>query len=358
MSNSSNNTDLKVGIVDDSPLIRALISEAIKNTPGMQVVGEAEDPIYAREMIKESNPDVITLDIEMPRMNGIEFLEKLMKLRPMPVIMVSTLTQKGADITLQALEFGAMDYIAKPTNQNDSSELLETFNVDLIQKLKQVKKANLSTISRLSPQVETQENTPTSGTNALYDLIAIASSTGGIERLRYLFSHIKLNLPPMVVVQHINQRYVPNLVKRTKNIVPDHINVKLAEEGEFLSDNTIYFADNVQHLTLKKLSGKYQFTMLDKPPRNGFIASADYLFYSLSKIRETQILGLVLSGMGTDGAEGLLALKQSGATTLGEDESSCLIYGMSQAAANLGALTQETSIQSILKIINKEKKVR
>ena len=360
MSNSSNDRDLKVGIVDDSPLIRALISEAVKNTAGMCVVGEAEDPILARDMIKETNPDVITLDVEMPRMNGIEFLEKLMRLRPMPVIMVSTLTQKGADITLQALELGAMDYIAKPTNQNDTSKLLNTFNTELVQKLKQVKTANQSTSSRMAQpdKASSSSSTTVSRANNDYDLIAIASSTGGIERLRYLFSHLEVNLPPIVVVQHINERYISSLVERTQKIIPNHMDVKAAGDHEFLKENTIYFADNEHHLALKKISGKYQAHALDRPARNGFIASADYLFQSIAHVRDPKPLGLVLSGMGNDGAEGMLALKQAGGTCVGENQESCLVYGMSQAAAKMGALTQEESIQSILKILNAQKKVR
>jgi len=362
MSNSSSSqtnriTGMKVGIVDDSPLVRALIRDAVTKAPGMTVVGEAEDPYRAREMIKEQEPDVITLDIEMPRMNGMEFLEKIMRLRPMPVIMVSTLTQNGADITVKALEMGALDYVAKPLDQNNAEQLLAVFKRDLIQKLRQVNVANLANVgvqNRLRPAAEPQKQSVTK-TNRNYDFIGIASSTGGVERLRFLISNLQVNIAPIAIVQHINNRYIPNLVSRVQQIAPPHITVKTVEDKEALKANTIYFADNVKHFTVKKGQDSYRAELIDDPPRNGFVASADYLFNAMAQIPDQRMLGLVLSGMGNDGAEGLRSLKESGARTVGENRDSCLVYGMSQAAANLGALTKETTIQGILAVLNNDK---
>lgn len=354
--NSSSTSELKVGIVDDSPLIRQLLHEVISKAPNMRVVGEAEDPIVAREMIKRENPDVITLDIEMPRMNGIEFLEKLMRLRPMPVVMVSTLTQKGADVTLQALEMGALDYIAKPENQNSAQSVLEVFERDLVPKLQQASAANLNVCSTLSNAAEQNNELPTR--QSPYEIIGIASSTGGVERLRYLIANMRINIPPIVIVQHINERYVPSMIERNQKIAPPHIVVKAAEDRELLKPNTIYFADNTKHVTVKQLGSKMQACLIDAPPLNGFVASADYLFNSMATMQTQKMAGLILSGMGHDGAEGLLKLKQSGAQTIGENKASCLVYGMSHAAGKLGAIGQEMSIQNIQKFINYEKGAR
>lgn len=354
---SSNTQPLKVGIVDDSALIRQILREVITDAPNMEVVGEAEDPYEAREMIKRSDPDVITLDIEMPKMNGIEFLEKIMRLRPMPVIMVSTLTQKGAAVTVRALEIGAMDYVAKPENQNDAQSVLSVMRDELIPKLGNVRSANFATPNILSASDKSGVIEAPQKTNRNYDVIAIASSTGGVERLRYLISNINVNIPPVVIVQHINNRYVSNLIERNQDIAPDHIKVQAAENQRILKHNTIYFADNTQHVTLRQAKNKFQVILVDEPPCNGFVASADYLFDSMAKFEDAKILGLVLSGMGNDGAKGLLNIRKAGAETIGENKSSCLVYGMSNAAMSLGAVQKEESIQDILKIINNEKRV-
>lgn len=353
MSSSSNTlSPIKVGIVDDSPLIRQLISAAIEESPEFQVVGSAADPFEAREMIKRTNPDVITLDIEMPRMNGIEFLDKIMKLRPMPVIMVSTLTHKGADITLQALEMGALDYVPKPETSSGKDNILNTFRTVLIPKLKAVRSSNTAAMGHIQSHKPANINAPTK-TNHNYDIIGIASSTGGIERLRYLISNISVNLPPVVIIQHINKLYVPRMIERMQEIAPPHINIKLTRHNDKLQPNTIYFPDNITHLTVKKAGSSYRAHLIDKPPLNGFIASADYLFNSLAEeSKNDKVLGLIISGMGNDGAEGLLKLKNAGGNTVGENEASCLVYGMPKAAAAIGALNAEKTIQNISKLMN------
>lgn len=351
MSNFSSNKELTIGIVDDSPLIRKMIETVVDEADGMRVVGSAADPFEGREMIKKENPDVITLDVEMPRMNGIEFLDKIMKLRPMPVIMVSTLTQKGADITLQALEMGAVDYVAKPEKGSVGGDILSVFRNSLIPKLNAIKSSNFNSLTRL-PSSNAIKSTTIKGENNKYDLIGIASSTGGVERLRYLISQIRTGLPPILIVQHINKMYVPSMVDRMKSITPPHITVKVAENMEIIKRNTIYFADNKQHLSVKWKGDHPCIHLIDEPPLNGFIASADYLFNSMARIPSKPFLGIILSGMGNDGAKGLLSLKGQGAVTVGEDQNSCLVYGMSKAASGLGALRKETGIQNIAAILN------
>lgn len=345
----SNSSDLMVGIVDDSPLICQLIEKVVTETPGMRVAGIAHDPYEARQMIKEVNPDVITLDIEMPKMNGLEFLEKIMRLRPMPVIMVSTLTERGADVTIQALETGALDYVSKPTNCT-AQDIIESFKTELVPKLEAVKTANVASLSSLKTN---NLHEAVSSDQSIYDLIGIASSTGGVERLRYLISNIRINMPPMLIVQHINKIYVPGMIERMQEIAPEHIEIKIPTSSELLEGNTIYFANNIQHLEVKANGPKLRAKLHDEPPLNGFKASADYLFSSLAVVPDKKCLGVIISGMGNDGAKGLKTLHESGGMTLGESKESCLVYGMSRAAKEIGALDKEVSIQSISAFMNK-----
>ncbi len=351
----SSYSDLKVGIVDDSPLIRKIIKTVIENTPGMCVAGVAADPLEAREMIKSVDPDVITLDIEMPKMNGIEFLEKIMKLRPMPVIMVSTLTQKGADATLTALEMGAVDYVGKPAITQANDDIVSFFTAELVPKLRSVKYTNFSNnVARFQVNKTSAEvNVSNDGVINAYDIITLASSTGGIERLRYLLSNLTVNIPPLLIVQHINQMYVENMVERMQQISPAHIFVKTANHGEKLKENTIYFADNNAHLEVRMKGDSLYAFLQDSDPLNGFKASADYLFKSVASINGLNNLGVILSGLGHDGAQGMLSLKNSGADTIGESEDSCLVYGMSRAAFEAGGIGRELSIEAISGLLSR-----
>jgi len=347
MSNSSKKT-LRVGIVDDSILIRQMLNSVISVTPGMEVVGMAADAHEARSMIKQVDPDVITLDVEMPHMNGIEFLEKIMTLRPMPVIMVSTLTQKGADTTLKALELGALDYVAKPSKIAKSEDLMQVFEKDLIPKLNM---ARFSNIQHKSIPV-TAQGISSAAKASPYDLIGIASSTGGIERLRYIFANITINVPPVVIVQHINAKYVESMINRFRTIVPSFLKVEVAQHGQKLQKNTIYFAGNEHHLRLQKQGADIVAVLSDEPHLNGFKASADYLFESMAEITGLHQAGFILSGMGHDGANGLLLMHEKGINTIGESEESCLIYGMPKMAMDMGAISKELSVQNIVKYIN------
>jgi two-component system chemotaxis response regulator CheB len=350
---------LRIGVVDDSLFIRQIIRQVINDTKGMMVVGEAGDPYEARQMIKDANPDVITLDIEMPRMNGLDFLDKIMRLRPMPVVMVSTLTKKGAEATLKALEVGAVDYVPKPEMGELSGNILENFKESLISKLKMaqhvdVSKANRSFNNNL--QNQHQLNDKKSHLKKI-DLIAVASSTGGIERLRYLVSNLRGDVPPILVVQHINALFVESMAVRMQSIAPEHIKIKVAKDVMFLEKNTIYLADNKKHLTVVDKAGRLCVRLLDAPPLNGFIASADYLFESLVKIKNGaksvfNPQSFILSGMGCDGAKGALALKKAGGYVIGEREDSCLVYGMSKAAKDLSAVDKEMSIEQISFLLN------
>lgn len=298
----------------------------------------------------------MTLDIEMPKMNGLEFLEKLMRLRPMPVIMVSTLTQKGADVTVRALETGAVDYVTKPIITQASHDILEELRRTLVPKIKSIRETNVQNFGQLTVTGRTIKTTKPPQKKLAYDIVGIASSTGGIERLRYLFSGLEVSVPPIVVVQHINKVYVQSFVTRLREIVPPYIEVKIAENREILRPNTVYFANNLAHLEVRSpIKNQYQIVLHDAPPLNGFKASADYLLRSMAAIPQAKRLGLVLSGMGYDGAKGMKELRESGAMTIGEAEQSCIVYGMSKAAAQMGALHQELRIEAIRDVLNCKK---
>ncbi len=351
---SKSNSKIRVGIVDDSSFIRAVLKDTLMRA-GFEICGEAEDPFEAREMIKATNPDVITLDVEMPHMNGIDFLDKIMRLRPMPVIMLSSLTQKNAAVTIEALEIGAADAIAKPLTHNgnvDGDAFTNLINNELVPRLRAV--AGSKNIQGHVASTPKTQATPGTRRSVKRRLIGIASSTGGVERLRYLAGGLKCNIPPTMIVQHINRHYIPNLVERIATIAPPHIKVKTAAHNEILQANTIYFADNEHHLQVRQEGAVLKAAFLKAPPLGGFIASAEYLFDSMAETVGRKSVGIIISGMGNDGAKGLLKLMNTGAVTLGESEASCLVYGMPKAAAEAGAIQKSLSLNKILETINDE----
>lgn len=354
MSYSSAANEIKVGIVDDSPLVRQIIEKVVSDEDGMRVVGSACDPYEAREMIKSTNPDIITLDVEMPKMDGLSFLEKIMTLRPMPVIMVSTLTQKAADVTLHALQMGAVDYVGKPLTNSAPEEYFKVFRSELVPKINMANLINANSFG-LVQQNNQAVTVVKPHKQSAYDLIGIASSTGGVERLRYLISRLSVNVPPILIVQHINKNYIANMVDRFNGLAPDHITVKIAQQHEKLQQNTVYFADNFKHLTVRQRGENMIVKLQDHPPLNGFVASADYLFESMAKFTDTNMLGVILSGLGHDGAAGMAQLKNAGGYTVGESEQSCLVYGMSRAAAKMNALDEEQSLNAIVNTLNIER---
>lgn len=340
--------NIRVGIVDDSPLIRAMLKDGLSKESGIEIAGEAADPFEAREMIKTTNPDIITLDIEMPKMNGIDFLEKIMTLRPMPVIMFSSLTVKSADVTVRALELGAVDTVAKPSG-TDGVSVEDVIRNELIPRIKAIGTNGISRDLASSGHVARVQG---KRRKVETDLIGIASSTGGIERLRFLASGIKADIPPILIVQHINRHYIKSLVGRMNEKSPDYITVKLAGHNEPLKRNTIYFADNSHHLEVKKGISGFKSILIKGEPLGGFIASAEYLFESMAREAGKRSTGIILSGMGNDGSKGLLSLHNTGAMTIGESEASCLVYGMPKAAQTAGALKQSLSLRKILEYIN------
>ncbi|HLZ73802.1 chemotaxis response regulator protein-glutamate methylesterase [Phenylobacterium sp.] len=323
-------------IVDDSATMRSLIRAALSADPEIQVVGEAADPLQAREAIKALNPDVITLDVEMPNMNGIDFLERLMRLRPMPVVMVSTLTTRGAEATLAALELGAVDCVAKP-----AANTPHAFDV-LVDKVRTAANA------RVRPRGAPAAATPcaSQGEFAPGDrVVAIGSSTGGVEALLTLIEHLPANCAPTVITQHMPATFTKSFAERLNRTCAAE--VREARDGDPLAPGKVFLApggdshleiDGVNHLRCRVAPG---------PPVSGHCPSVDRLFESVARVAKGRGLGVILTGMGRDGAKGLLAIRDAGGRTLGQNEGTCVVYGMPKAAFELGAVERQLPLEKI-----------
>lgn len=333
---------ITVLIVDDSATIRRLLTAVLSADPEIQVVGAAPEPAVARQMIKDLNPDVITLDVEMPHMNGLEFLEKIMRLRPQPVVMVSTLTQKGAEVTLAALELGAIDYYAKPTE--NVVALLEAGGAELIEKVKSAAKAHVR--PRSAPHQPAAA--PDAGA-APFDpgnsVVAIGSSTGGVEALIEVLSHFPANCPPTVITQHMPAHFTTSFANRLDRLCRPK--VCEATDGATLQVGQIYLAPGgEQHLEISGV-GTYRCRLIDSEPVNGHRPSVDVLFRSVARHVKERAIGVQLTGMGRDGASGLLEIRQAGAATLGQDEASSVVYGMPRVAYEIGAVQNQLPLEKI-----------
>lgn len=323
-------------VVDDSATMRGLLGAALKRDPEIEVLGFANDPIEAREQIKRLNPDVVTLDIEMPHMNGIEFLEKIMRLRPTPVVMVSTLTQKGADITIEALELGAFDCIGKPVGGVTAQEAF----ADLCTKVKAAARARVKPYSGPVAPVERD-----SSYRAANDLIlAIGSSTGGVEALMTILANFPDTCPPTVVTQHMPATFTKSFAARLDRI--SGATVTEATNGERLQQGHVYIAPGGDAHMEVTSSSHPTIRLREGEPVNGHRPSVDVLFESVAKLNRPAV-GAILTGMGRDGAQGLLSMKQAGARTLGQDESSCVVYGMPKAAFEIGAVDKQIGLARI-----------
>jgi len=331
-------------IVDDSPTMRALISTLLSRDPDVEVIGTAHDAPMARQMIKELDPDVITLDIEMPHMNGLDFLEKIMKLRPMPVVMVSTLTQKGAEATVRALELGAVDCYGKPSG--GMREILCTDDGTLAEIVKQAGRRRRRPVAVARPL-------PPEDFIGNGRMVAVGSSTGGVEALIQLLQGYPAACPPTVIVQHMPATFTPALAARLNGSgLPT---VKEAEDGMPLRTGHVYLAPGGERHTLIGGSADNAYVRLvDASPVSGHRPSVDVLFRSAAQTLGERAVGAILTGMGADGAQGLLEMKKAGASTLAQDEASCVIYGMPKVAAQIGAADEIVSIdrmsQRILKL--------
>lgn len=343
---------IKVVIIDDSALIRSMMNEIISRQNDMEVVGIAPDPIVARELIKRTNPDVLTLDVEMPRMDGLDFLEKLMRLRPMPVVMVSSLTELGSDITLRALELGAVDFVTKPklsiqTGMLDSADLIA-------EKIRIAARATLPT--RQLP-AKTAIPAVTGIANRLLSnpvmsaekIIAIGASTGGTEAIKAFLLKMPLDCPAILITQHMPEGFTRSFAKRLDDSCS--IRVEEAVHGDQVKPGHAYIAPGHSHLTLLR-SGRHYLTQLDTGSLvNGHRPSVDVLFNSVARSAGKNAIGVILTGMGKDGAAGMLAMREGGAQNFAQDEASCVVFGMPREAVFIGGVHHVASVDMLPELV-------
>jgi two-component system chemotaxis response regulator CheB len=335
---------IKVLIIDDSALIRGVMREIVNSQADMEVVGVAPDPIVARELIKQVNPDVLTLDVEMPRMNGLDFLEKLMRLRPTPVVMVSTLTEQGSDVTLRALELGAVDYVAKPKLgvREGMTELIE----EVAEKIRAAAQARVRR-STGGGQATVAPPGRVAGNfiHTTERVVFIGSSTGGTEALKEVLTRMPANSPALMITQHMPESFTKSFASRLDSL--SAMKVKEAEHNERVLPGHAYVAPGHSHMQIRK-SGAYYYTELaQSEPVNRHRPSVDVLFDSAARILGANALGVILTGMGKDGAAGMLRMRQAGAYTLAQDAASCVVYGMPKAAVELGAVHEIVALNDI-----------
>ena len=339
---------IKVLIIDDSALMRALLTEIIGGAPDLKVVGAAPDPIAAREMIKSLNPDVLTLDIEMPKMNGLEFLDRLMRLRPMPVVMISSLTKNGSEVTMQALEMGAVDFIAKPRMENVS--LLESYADEIRDKIRTAHGARLKAGVRAAPAQQSAAPARATGTplsRRVLDekLIAIGASTGGTEAIKAVLTVLPEEVPGIVIVQHMPESFTASFAARLDSL--SRITVIESKGGERIQPGHAYLAPGHSHLLVKRSGSGYVTELSQSEPVNRHRPAVDVLFRSVAQHARGNALGVILTGMGKDGAQGMLEMRQAGAWNIGQDQDSCVVYGMPREAAQVGAVEEVAPLNQI-----------
>ncbi len=330
---------IRVLIVDDSALMRELLTAMLSSDPGIAVVGSAADPLAAREQIKLLNPDVLTLDVEMPRMDGIAFLEKIMTLRPMPVVMVSSLTQEGAEATLRALEWGAVDFVAKPSI--DLKAGLSAKREEIVAKVKAAARAR---IQRREPErypapVCLEKPIQFSTTEKV---VLIGASTGGVEALNRILHAMPAASPAILITQHMPEKFTASFARRLDSSCA--IRVAEACDAERVLPGHAYIAPGNKHLRLGRFGANYTCIVQGTDRVSGHCPSVDVLFHSAAESAGKNSIGVILTGMGKDGADGLLALRRCGASTLGQDEASCVVYGMPKAAFERGAIEAEVPL--------------
>ncbi|ACC72139.1 chemotaxis response regulator protein-glutamate methylesterase [Paraburkholderia phymatum] len=346
---------IKVLCVDDSALIRSLMTEIINSQPDMTVVATAPDPLVARELIKQHNPDVLTLDVEMPRMDGLDFLEKLMRLRPMPVVMVSSLTERGSEITLRALELGAVDFVTKPKvgirdGMLDYSEkLADKIRAAARARVRQAAPAQHAPASSAQAGAAAHAASPAPLFNnplvSTEKLIIVGASTGGTEAIREVLVPLPPDAPAVLIAQHMPPGFTKSFAQRLNGLC--RITVKEAEHGERVLPGHAYIAPGHAHLLLARSGANYIAHLSDDPPVNRHRPSVDVLFRSAAQHAGKNAVGVILTGMGRDGAAGLLDMRKAGAYTLAQDEASCIVFGMPREAIAMGAADEIASLSEM-----------
>jgi two-component system, chemotaxis family, protein-glutamate methylesterase/glutaminase len=365
----------RVLIVDDSALIRNLMKEVVNATDDLETVGVASDPIVAREMIRNLNPDVLTLDIEMPKMDGLDFLERLMRLRPMPVVMVSTLTERGAESTLRALELGAVDFVAKPKlgiaqgMQECAQEIRDKIRAAACSRRPrphahahaaipadaEVKRSTPPPHCGTAAATAAAAATPSATTSGRFQpvrraigtekIVAIGASTGGTEAIREVLIRMPADSPAIVITQHMPPGFTKSFAARLDHLCK--VRVKEAEDGERLLPGHCYIAPGGRHLAVAKSGANYVAALSDAPPVNRHKPSVEVLFSSVAEHAGENAIGVMLTGMGKDGANAMLEMRHRGAFNLAQDEASCIVFGMPREAIAVGAVNETLGIHAI-----------
>jgi len=338
---------LKVLVIDDSALIRSVMKEIINREKDMECVGAAPDPLEAREMIKALNPDLITLDVEMPKMDGLDFLERLMRLRPMPVLMVSTLTERGAEVTLRALELGAVDFISKP--KLDIARGMEEAAAEITEKIREVAQARVRKTVVSPDQEKFSADAILPSVAGRYSstekLIIIGASTGGTEAIREVLTKLPADAPGVLVTQHMPEHFTKSFADRLNTLCK--ITVKEAVHNERILPGHAYIAPGNWHLLLKRSGANYVVNLDQGPLVNRHRPSVDVLFRSAANIAGANAIGIILTGMGKDGMQGMLEMKQAGSHTIAQDEATCVIFGMPKEAIAAGGVCEVLPLQNI-----------
>jgi two-component system chemotaxis response regulator CheB len=341
---------IRVVVVDDSALVRTMLATLINGQPDLECVGAASDPYVAREMIRNLNPDVITLDVEMPRMDGLDFLEKLMRLRPMPVLMVSTLTERGAETTLRALELGAIDFVAKP--RIGVAQGLQELGAEIADKIRTAARARIArrTVAAPAPSGPPARGTGAAATqpplvkpvpisysrSSTEKIIAIGSSTGGTEALREVLTALPADCPAVMITQHMPPGFTRSFAERLNSLCRMH--VKEADHGERVLPGHVYVAPGGQHLAVARSGANYVVALDAGAPVNRHRPSVEVLFKSIAQHVGRNALGVMLTGMGRDGADAMREMREAGSYNIAQDEASCVVYGMPREAVAAGAV--------------------
>ncbi|MDF7628384.1 MULTISPECIES: chemotaxis response regulator protein-glutamate methylesterase [unclassified Pantoea] len=330
---------ITVMCVDDSALMRQLMTEIINSHADMEMVATAPDPLVARDLIKQYNPQVLTLDVEMPRMDGLDFLEKLMRLRPMPVVMVSSLTGKGSEVTLRALELGAVDFVTKP--QLGIREGMLAYSQMIADKIRAAARAKLHARPATPGPVMLKAGPLLSSEK----LIAIGSSTGGTEAIRHVLQPLPATSPALLITQHMPPGFTRSFAERLNKLC--QITVKEAEDGERILPGHAYIAPGAMHMELGRSGANYVVKLNDGPPVNRHKPSVDVLFRSVAVHAGRNAVGVILTGMGNDGAAGMLEMHRAGAWTIAQDEASCVVFGMPREAIAMGGTSEVVDLGHI-----------
>jgi two-component system, chemotaxis family, protein-glutamate methylesterase/glutaminase len=328
---------IKVLVVDDSALIRKLLTEIISQEPDMTLVGAAASAFRARDLVNLHEPDVITLDIEMPKMDGLTFLSKLMIARPTPVVMISSIAKEGADATLKALELGAVDFITKP--KLDIVGGMQEYTKEIVSKIRAAAQAKIVRVARVGNQL------PSVNPKREWALIALGASTGGTEAIRVVLQSFPVDIPGIVITQHMPAGFTESFANRLNNICK--INVKEAEHGDIIKSGCAYLAPGGYHLEVIIKGGKYTIRLSNGAKVNGHIPSVDVMFNSCIDAAGQNLIAALMTGMGKDGAEGLYRIRTRNGYTIVQDEESCVVFGMPKEAIKLDAAKEVVPLDNI-----------